>query len=714
MRKPRTSIFTIDRRLIVCLLLVLSILAIYGKVRHYEFTNYDDIGYVTGNDRVKSGLTLKGLIWSFQTTAFYNWHPLTWISHMADVELYGMVAGGHHLANVFFHIANALLLFFLLRRMTDTLWRSAIVAALFALHPLHVESVAWVAERKDVLSTFFGILSLISYVRYTQQQSRSGYALALLFFILGLMAKPMLVTLPLLLLLLDYWPLGRLKFGKRLRLQPADGVSTVYFLLLEKAPFFLFTAASCAVTYYAQQSGGAMVTFDVYPLSIRAANAVVAYVGYIGKMLWPVQLAVFYPYPESFALWKVAAAAAVLSGISIGVMVQVKQRPYLAVGWFWYFGTLVPVIGLVQVGGQAMADRYTYVPLIGLFIMIVWSAAEIFDRGPVKRFIAALSAVVLMLTLSAVSYLQVAHWANSISLFSHAVKVTRNNYLAHLNLGKALHDAGQGLQAYQHYADALQIHPNLPQAHLNFGSGLLAQGKIGEAMNHFYRALQLDPGLAEAHNNLGLALVRIGNIEDSIHHFRRALKTNPKFKNAMINLNLATSINDNINRAVRRMRESLRIGALRADFNLKMIELSNRKRDVLNAVEKYRTALSKQPGFSGLDGSNPAAVAAVMQQYEDLLPLLLEKIRFQSTGAEAYYHVACIYARKGRFHESNKWLNRAMTRDRDRWHFFQTDPDLVGIQKSDSDFFKNADAVHFGADIFSKPSNEILRGLRII
>jgi tetratricopeptide (TPR) repeat protein len=683
-------------------------------VRHYEFTNYDDIGYVTGNDHVKSGLTLKGLIWSFQTTAFYNWHPLTWISHMADVELYGMFAGGHHLTNVFFHIANALLLFFLLRSMTDTLWRSAIVAALFALHPLHVESVAWVAERKDVLSTFFGMLSLISYVRYTQQQSRSGYALALLFFILGLMVKPMLVTLPFLLLLLDYWPLGRLNFGKRLRRQPADGVSAVYFLLLEKAPFFLFTAASCVVTYYAQQSGGAMVPFDVYPLSIRAANAVVAYVGYIGRMLWPVQLAVFYPYPESFALWKVVAAAAVLSGISIGVMMQVKQRPYLAVGWFWYFGTLVPVIGLVQVGGQAMADRYTYVTLIGLFIMIVWSAAEIFGRGSVKRFIVTMTAVVLMLALSVVSHLQVAHWANSISLFSHALKVTRNNYLAHLNLGKALHDAGQELQAYQHYADALQIHPNLPQAHLNFGSGLLAQGKIGEAMEHFYQALQLDPDLAEAHNNLGLALVRIGNIEDSIHHFRRALKTNPKFKNAMINLNLATSINDNINRAVRRMRECLRIDALTADFDLEMIELSNRKRDVLNAVGKYRTALSKQPGFSGLDGRNPAAVAAVMQQYEDLLPLLLEKIKFQSTGAEAYYHVACIYARKGRFHESSKWLNRAMTRDRDRWHFFQTDPDLVGIQKRDSDLFKNADAVHFGADIFSKPSNEIFRGLRII
>jgi len=376
--------------------------------------------------------------------------------------------------------------------------------------------------------------------------------------------------------------------------------------------------------------------------------------------------------------------------------VQVKKRPYLAVGWFWYFGTLVPVIGLVQVGGQAMADRYTYVPLMGLFIIIVWSAAEIFDRGPVKRFIVMLTAVVLMLTLSVVSHLQVANWANSIILFSHTVKVTRNNYLAHLNLGKALHDAGEERQAYQHYADALQIHPNLPQAHLNFGSGLLAQGKTGEAMDHFYQALQLDPDLAEAHNNLGLALVRIGRIEESVHHFRLALKANPNFANAMTNLNLATAINNKINRVVWRMRESLQIAAPNTDFDLKMIELSNRKRDVLDAVEKYRKALSKQPGFSGLDGKNLAAVAAVMQEYESLLSLLLEKIKSQSTGAEAYYHVACIYATKGLFHESNKWLNRARARDGDRWHFFQTDPDLVWIQKNDSDHFKYSDALHPG------------------
>jgi tetratricopeptide (TPR) repeat protein len=684
----------------ICLILTTLILAVYSQLIHYDFVSLDDKMYVTSNRHVKSGINPEGFLWSFRTTDCSNWHPLTWLSHMLDIELYGLDAGGHHLTNVLFHIANALLVFVLLKGMTGAFWPSAFAAAFFALHPLHVESVAWISERKDVLSTFFGLLTLISYMRYTQQSSRSGYMLALLFFMFGLMAKPMLVTLPFVLLLLDYWPLGRIKFSSTFRIQSSGQSVTVFSLLSEKIPFFLFTAASCIATYYAQQSGGAVKTFSMFPLGLRISNAVVSYVAYMGKMFWPAQLSIFYPYPDAYAVWKIAAAAAVLMGIFILVIMQIKRRPYLAVGWLWYFGTLVPVIGLVQAGDQSLADRYTYIPLIGLFILIAWGAADIFDRWRVRRIFAVVTAVILILALSAVSHIQVSHWENNITLFSHAVKVTRNNYLAHLSLGKALHDAGRDRQAQQHYADALQINPNSTHAHVNIGSGLLAQGKISEAMDHFNQALGLNPDFAEAHNNLGLALVRIGKIENSIPHFRRALKINPEFTNAMINLNVATAINDKINSAVQRMRSSLRINAPRADFDLKMVELSNRKRDVFSAIEKYRTALSKQPGFSELDRKNPAAVAAVMQEYEGLLPLLLEKIKFQSTGAEAYYHVACIYARKGRFHESNKWLNRARAMNRDRWHFYNTDPDLVGIQKSDAAFFRYSDAVYSGVKIF--------------
>ena len=707
---------TRDKRqwvLTACLFLLLVSLAVYWQVGHFDFINFDDSTYVTGNRHIRSGLTAENIFWSFsfQDKQKTYWHPLTWISHMLDVELYGMNPGRHHLNNVLFHVAGTLLLFLALHRMTGALWRSAFVAALFALHPINVESVAWIAERKNVLSTFFWMLTLLAYGFYHERPSMVRYLMVLFVFALGLLAKPMLVTLPFVLLLLDYWPLGQK------RSVAAKGIygRTVGQLIIEKIPLFVLSGLSVYLSSSSLRGMSNYMPLESIPMTVRIGNALVCYVKYIGKMIWPAHLAVFYPYPNSLPIWQVVVALIFIICVSIFVIRMLKQYAYLAVGWFWFIGTLIPVSGLVQAGlWPAMADRWAYVPLIGLFIMLVWSAGEIFDSGRIKRFLAVPIAVVVMLALSAVSHVQVTHWANSITLFSHALKVNQSNYLAHLNLGKTLNDAGRASEAFQHYSAAVRINPNSAHVHVNLGSALLARGKIGEAMDHFYQALQINPDFAEAHNNLGLAMVRIGNIEDSIHHFRLALKTNPKFTNAMINLNLATSINDNINRAVGRMRESLRIDALRADFDLKMIELSNRKRDVLNAVGKYRTALSKQPGFSGWGGSNPAAVAAVMQQYEELLPLLLEKIKFQSTGAEAYYHVACICARKGRFHESNKWLNQAMTRDRDRWHFFQTDPDLVGIQKSDSDLFKNSDAVHSGADFFSKPSNEILGGLRII
>ena len=385
----------------VCLILTTLILAVYSQVIHYDFVSLGDTVYVTANQHVKSGINPEGFLWSFHTTDCGNWHPLTWLSHMADVESYDLDAGGHHLTNVLFHIVNTLLLFF----------------------------------------------------------------------VLGLMAKPMLVTLPFVLMLLDYWPLGRIKFRSTLRLESSDPQFSVLSLLYEKIPFFLFTAASFVATYYAQQSGGAVRTFDILPLGLRISNAVVSYVAYMGKMFWPAQLAIFYPYSDSYAVWKIVAAA---------------------------------------------------VLLIGLFIVIAWRADDFFGRWRVNRIFAMAAAAILILVLSAVSHIQVGHRANNITLFSHAVKVTRNNYLVHLSLGKALHDAGREEQAQQHYADALQINPNSTHAHVNIGSGLLAQGKIGRAMDHFNKALHLNPDFAEAHNNLGLALVRIGEIENSIHHFRRA------------------------------------------------------------------------------------------------------------------------------------------------------------------------------------------------
>jgi tetratricopeptide (TPR) repeat protein len=609
MNIDKKPLFEINSKLLVCLVLVIVILALYWPLSHNDFINYDDNLYVSENHQVSSGLTVKGMLWSFQTTYFCNWHPLTWLSHMADVELYGLNAGRHHLTNVLFHIANTVLLFILLKAMTGAVWPSAFVAALFALHPLHVESVAWVSERKDLLSTFLGILTLISYAQYTQQRRRSWYGLALLFFILGLMAKPMLVTLPFLLLLLDYWPLGRLNISKGFRLQPAGGVSSVYSLILEKLPFFVLTTASCVVTYYAQQSGGAMVPFDMHPMGLRVANAIVAYVGYIGKMLWPVNLAIFYPLSDSFTFWKVAAAAALLLSISLGVLVQIRRRPYLAVGWFWYVGTLVPVIGLVQVGGQAMADRYTYIPLIGLFIMIAWWGADSFRGWKYKRIFLSCTAGMAVIALMILTNSQIRHWANSVALFEHTVKATGGTWVAYNNLANALNDAGktdealrhyeialqkgppepEGIynnmalvlasvgrnrEAIEHYSEALRINPNYADAHINLGAVLARQGKIAEATRHYFEALRAKPNFAQAHYNMGNFLLAQGEIDAAVSRYSKAVHFNPSFAESYNGLGLALMQTGKLEEAVFYFRKATNVRPSFRDGqrNLKLAE----------------------------------------------------------------------------------------------------------------------------------------------
>jgi tetratricopeptide (TPR) repeat protein len=615
-----------DRNLVVCLVFVILVLAVFWPLSRYDFINYDDDLYVTENRNVTSGLTVKGTLWSFRTTYFCSWHPLTWLSHMVDVELYGLDAGGHHLTNVLFHIANTLLLFILLTRMTAAFWCSAFVAALFALHPLHVESVAWISERKDVLSTFLGIMTLISYAKYTQQRSRSWYFLALLFFILGLMAKPMLVTLPFVLLLLDYWPLGRIELDGRFRMQPPVGVSSVYSLFLEKLPFFALMTASCVVTYYAQQSGGALIPFELHPFGIRVANAVVAYARYIGKMLWPVNLAIFYPLTDSLTFWQVAGAAAILLGVSFAVLVQIRRRPYLAVGWFWYLGTLVPVIGLVQVGGQAMADRYTYIPLIGLFIMIAWGTADSLRRWRYKSIFLSSSAAIWLIILMILTHTQVRQWANSITLFEHAVKATGGSWVAHNNLANAFNDAGKvdaaiehyhlalqkdplepegiynniGLvlgtvgryrEAIEYYSEALKINPNYVDAHINLGVVLARQGKTAGAYHHYSEALRVEPNSEKAHYNLGNVLMARGETDAAIRHYSKAVHINPSFAEAYNGLGLAFLQTGKLQEAILCFHKAVNHGPSFRDAlrNLKLAESISER--IYQAVIGMRDAL---------------------------------------------------------------------------------------------------------------------------
>ena len=571
-------------QLLPILFLIAATLFLFWSVRNYEFINLDDDVYVYDNPQVKAGLTLKGVIWAFTTMHMGNWHPLTWLSHMLDFELYGLNPGAHHLTSLLFHIANTLLLFWVLKRMTGRLWASSFVAALFALHPLHVESVAWVAERKDVLSTFFWMLTLWTYIRYVERPGLNRYLLTILFFALGLLSKPMLVTLPFVLLLLDYWPLGRFSFGRSgvhpgsKRTQPLavdqcvsvwpgcrptgalskvpralpvgfhspnaqrspdrDRESTPLHLVLEKVPFFVLSAISSLLTFFAQRSGGAVTSLRASPMEARLANAIVSYAHYIEKMIWPRNLAVFYPYPDMIPMGQVAVAGILLFGISVFVIRWARTRPYLVVGWLWYLGTLVPVIGLVRVGLQAMADRYTYVPLIGLFIMVAMGVPDTLKEWRHRKIALIVSAGLVLSFFITVARLQVYQWQTSMTLFKHTVTVTAKNFIFHNNLGSLLAKQGKIEEAAAHYNEALRIKPNYAEAHNNLGSLLAKQGKIEEAAAHYTQALRIKPDYADAHCNLGNVLAKQGKVEEAVAHYTQALRIKPNFAEAHYNLGI--------------------------------------------------------------------------------------------------------------------------------------------------------------------------------
>ncbi len=487
-------------------------LFVYGQTLNHGFINYDDPIYVTDNPHVRNGLTPEGFIWAFTSAYDANWFPLTWLSHMLDCQLFGLNAGLHHLTNVVLHALNALLLFALLQRMTSARWCSAFVAFVFALHPLHVESVAWVAERKDVLSALFWFLTLWAYLNYIERRSPGRYLLIVLMFCCGLMSKPMIVTLPFVLLLLDVWPLRR---------KMAAG------LLLEKLPLIALSIGASVVTYLVQRRGGAVLSIEQIPLASRIANAVISYVVYLVKFIWPTNLAVFYPHPIQLPAWQIIAASLALAGITALVLRGIARRPYLAVGWLWYMGTLVPVIGLVQVGAQARADRYTYIPMIGISIMLAWGGAEVFERRHwSKPAIAAVAAAACSAWL-VVAWLNVTYWQNSIRLFQHAVDVTERNHVAHNNLGVALRQDGRAAEAVGEFRTALEIRPQDAEVQDNLGEALLTVGSVNEAIPPIQEALRLKPDFAKAHVDLGSAFMRSGRSDEAATQYRLAVELAP-------------------------------------------------------------------------------------------------------------------------------------------------------------------------------------------
>jgi len=526
---------------LLSVLLFLSILAVYGQVSGHGFVNYDDNLYVTGNSQVQRGLTWDGVVWAFATLHGGNWHPLTWLSHMTDVQLFGLDAGWHHRVNVLFHGLNTVILFLVLKGMTGAPGRSFFVAALFGVHPLHVESVAWVAERKDLLSTLFWLSTMGAYLRYVRRPTVPGYLSVAVFFALGLLSKPMLVTLPFALLLFDWWPLGRIAAVEGADRSRNPSVRPALSRVVrEKIPLLALSAASCVVTYIAQLKGGSVSGWEESSLGLRSSNALVSYLVYLDKAVWPSSLAVFYPFSRAgFPAWKVAGAALLLAVVSAAAVWQARRRPYFAVGWFWYVGTLVPVIGLVQVGSQAYADRYTYLPLIGLFIAVLWGAPEALERLHFRRQILGAAGAAALLALAAASFIQVGYWKDDFSLFSHARDTTTGNWLAHNNMGDILFRQGRIDEAIAEFREAVRIMPDFVDGRCNLAYLLALRERKEEAIDQYREVLRERPDFSIAHNNLGDLLLQKGETDEAILHFREALRYRPDDSLARDNLERA-------------------------------------------------------------------------------------------------------------------------------------------------------------------------------
>ena len=614
--------------LLVILGLSFLVLAIYWQVGGYGFINLDDPQYAT-NPQVLRGLTHPGMTWAFTTFSEANWHPLTWLSLMADVELFGASPQWHHRVNILLHCANTVLLFLVLWRMTGGLWQSAFVAALFGVHPLHVESVAWVAERKDVLSTLFWLLTMGMYLRYVRKPGVGRYLAVAASLALGLMCKPMLVTLPFVLLLLDGWPLARLS--------PEDSADSRYWRLsramlyrriLEKAPLFGLSAASCVITYLAQAGAGAVIPLDQASIGIPVSNALVSYATYLGKAVWPASLSVYYPHPMSLRagihLWKVVGAVLLLGGISFLALREIRRRPYLAVGWFWYLGTLVPVIGLVQVGATGMADRYTYVPLIGVFIAAGWGVPDLLAGWRYRRSVLGVTGIAVVVALSAAAWAQAGYWRDSVKLFSRAIAVTEENWLALTNLGTAYDDLGNSREAIGYFREALRIKPDYAFAWYRMGMSSQELGLYEEALVQYREAVRFWPANAKALYKMGGCSEKLGRYEEAVVYYREAVRIWPDYAVAWNNLGGAV----------------VRLGRNQ------------------EAIGYYREAVRIQPDYA-LGWYNLGVGHALLNQFPEAIKCLREAARLKPDFAKAWYSLGLVYKKIGREQDASDCFQEA-------------------------------------------------------
>jgi protein O-mannosyl-transferase len=632
------------RGTIICSLLCLAACVPYLQVKSHGFlVSYDDELYVTENPHVLGGLTQKNAAWAFSTFETGNWIPATWLSHMLDCSLFGLRPGAHHLVNLFFHIVNVLLLFLLLRAMTKRAWQSGLVAALFAVHPMHVESVAWISERKDVLSTMFWLGAVLCYLWYVKRRGVVRYLSVALCFVLGLLAKPMAVTLPFVLLLFDFWPLQRIG--------PALADKAAYkILLLEKVPLFALSFCFCIVAYVAQNSKNAVLTMTSLPLLERTANAVHSYGAYLWKMIAPVNLSCFYPLPATPHYTAVVASLFVCTALTVLALKAMRRMPYLFTGWFFYLGTLVPVIGFVQIGSQAMADRYTYVPFIGLFIIIAWAVPELLAGFRLQKHIMVSASLSVLLFFLMMSHAQAGYWKNSVTLFSHAAAVTANNDVAYLNLGVALAAQGRTDEAIASFNRALAAKPFDSgvqyDVYNNLGAALARQGKTDEAISYYQKALLLSPELAEAHFNLAAALAGRGNAAEAIRQYKEGLARNPEDFKAHENLAAVLARQEKTDEAIAEYRKALSLAPGSTATLLAVGRLCAEQRKVDDAIGYFTKATAAQPG-SFLAHINLGVALAMKGNNDEAILQFKESIRINPRSAEAHTDLGRSLGSKG-------------------------------------------------------------------
>ncbi len=580
----------------VCLFLAAIVWLAFGQTLGHSFVNYDDNIYIYQNATVLAGLTGRGIPWAFSFAEIGHWHPVTWFSHMLDCWLFGLRSGGHHLTNVALHATAAILLFLALKEMTGSLWRSAVVAALFAIHPQRVESVAWIAERKDVLSGAFFMATLLAYSHYVKQPSAIRSALIAILFALGLMSKGMLVTLPFVLLLLDYWPLRRVTPEMLGALRQPEKRAGLQRIIAEKIPLLLLSAASCLMTSLSPEKIAPALQMS-FPA--RVENAVVSYVIYLKQMVYPVGLVLpYFNSPAGFPLTLVLAALALLIAISVGTFLLRRKQPYLIVGWLWYLGMMTPVIGLVQISYYARADRYTYLPEIGLYLLATWGAVEVCRRWRGGREVLAAIALLLIAALTMLSRAQAAHWRDSETLWRYVLSQTPDNYIAHNNMGLALDEKGQTDAAITHFEKALQIQPGYAETHNNFGNALCRVGRVPDAIVQYEEALELVPGLPQVHNNLGTAFGQNGQTAEAIGQFRKALEINPSFAGAHSNLGFALLISGENHGAEQEFKQAIELRPKSIEPRKHLAGMYLKEGRTAEAIALYRQVLELAPDDS--------------------------------------------------------------------------------------------------------------------